>query len=66
MNLKDFFKTKRQGLEGKALRDACSAAAQCVQAVHSSRLVYWTDLKPENFVVINDDSKRRWHSDQRY
>lgn len=54
-NLKDYFKTKRQGLEGKALRDAAAAAAQCVQAVHSSRLV-WTDLKPENFVVINDKS----------
>ena len=56
MNLKEFFKTKRQGLEGKALRDAAVAAAQCVQAVHSSRLV-WTDLKPENFVVINDESE---------
>ncbi len=55
MNLRDYFKTKRQGLEGKALRDAAVAAAQCVQAVHSSRLV-WTDLKPENFVIINDES----------
>jgi len=54
-NLKDFFKARRSGLEGKALRDAASAAAQCVQAVHSSKLV-WTDLKPENFVVIDDKS----------
>lgn len=37
-------------LEGKELRDAASAAAQCISAVHGSNLV-WTDMKTENFVV---------------
>jgi serine/threonine protein kinase len=44
--------TNRGRLEGKELRDACMAAAQCVQALHSVGLV-WTDLKTENFVVMN-------------
>eukprot|EP00956_Cyclotella_meneghiniana_P016299 scaffold25646_cov64-Cyclotella_meneghiniana.AAC.4 len=48
----------RQGepLRGRALRDAAAAAGQCVQAVHSSGLV-WTDLKTENFVVVGNDNK---------
>jgi serine/threonine protein kinase len=37
-------------LQGKDLRDAASSAAQCLQAVHQSGLV-WTDMKTENFVV---------------
>ena len=37
-------------LEGKELRDAAVAAAQCIQAIHGSGLV-WTDMKTENFVV---------------
>lgn len=37
-------------LEGRRLRGAAAAAAQCLQAVHGSSLV-WTDLKTENFVV---------------
>lgn len=40
-------------LDGKELRDAAAAAAQCLQAVHSSGLV-WTDMKTENFVVGED------------
>lgn len=40
-------------LTGRDLRDAVAAAAQCLQAVHSSRLV-WTDMKTENFVVAED------------
>lgn len=40
-------------LDGKELRDAASAAAQCLQAVHDSGLV-WTDMKTENFVVTED------------
>lgn len=40
-------------LQGKELRDATAAAAQCLQAVHSSGLV-WTDLKTENFIVADD------------
>lgn len=55
-NLRDFFKGRKGGLKGRALRDAAAAAAQCLQAVHSSKLV-WTDLKPENFVLISDNSE---------
>jgi len=40
-------------LEGKELRDAAAAAAQCLQAVHDSGLV-WTDMKTENFVVTKE------------
>lgn len=40
-------------LEGRELRDAASAAAQCIQAVHGSGLV-WTDMKSENFIVTSD------------
>lgn len=47
------FLTSRGRLEGKELRDACIAAAQCVQALHNVGLV-WTDLKTENFVVMSD------------
>lgn len=43
----------RGKLEGKELRDACMSAAQCVQALHNVGLV-WTDLKTENFVVMNN------------
>jgi len=42
-------------LRGRALRDAAASAGQCIQAVHSSGLV-WTDLKTENFVVVMDDN----------
>jgi hypothetical protein len=47
----------RQGepLRGRALRDAAAAAGQCIQAVHSSNLV-WTDLKTENFIVVGSDN----------
>ena len=40
-------------LEGKELRDAAAAAAQCLQAVHNSGLV-WTDMKTENFIVTKE------------
>lgn len=43
-----------RGFEGKAMRDAASAALQCVQAMHSSGIV-WTDLKTENFVIVSDE-----------
>jgi serine/threonine protein kinase len=39
-------------LQGKQLRDSAVAAVQCLQAMHSSNLV-WTDMKPENFVVTD-------------
>lgn len=40
-------------LNGPELREAAVAAAQCIQAVHASNLV-WTDMKSENFVVTAD------------
>ena len=43
-----------RGFEGRAMRDAASAALQCVQAMHSSGLV-WTDLKTENFVIVSEE-----------
>merc|ERR1712071_644232 len=43
-----------KGLVGKSMRDAAAAAGQCIQAMHSSNLV-WTDLKPENFVLTVDE-----------
>jgi len=51
-DLKSFLNSRGR-LEGKELRDACIAAAQCVQALHNVGLV-WTDLKTENFVVMKD------------
>ena len=49
-------------LRGRALRDAAASAGQCIQAVHSSNLV-WTDLKTENFVVVNYDNLNKEVSD---
>lgn len=46
---------KGMPLRGRALRDAAASAGQCIQAVHSSNLV-WTDLKTENFIVIGNDN----------
>jgi serine/threonine protein kinase len=43
-----------QGLDGPALRNAAEVAAQCLQSMHSSGVV-WTDLKAENLVVIGED-----------
>ena len=43
-----------RGFEGKAMRDAASAALQCIQAMHSSGIV-WTDLKTENFVIVSEE-----------
>jgi len=40
-------------LEGGLLRDAVTAAVQCVEAIHNADLV-WTDLKAENFVVVEE------------
>jgi serine/threonine protein kinase len=49
IDLKRYISVNGQ-LEGRRLRDAAAAAAQCIQAIHSSKLV-WTDMKTENFVV---------------
>jgi len=46
---------KGMPLRGRALRDAAASAGQCIQAVHSSNLV-WTDLKTENFIVIGNNN----------
>lgn len=46
---------KGMPLRGRALRDAAASAGQCIQAVHSSNLV-WTDLKTENFIVIGKNN----------
>lgn len=51
-DLKSFL-TARGRLEGKELREACISAAQCLQACHGAGLV-WTDLKTENFVVMQN------------
>eukprot|EP00746_Dinoflagellata_sp_MGD_P165547 gnl/MRDRNA2_/MRDRNA2_94876_c0_seq1.p1 gnl/MRDRNA2_/MRDRNA2_94876_c0~~gnl/MRDRNA2_/MRDRNA2_94876_c0_seq1.p1 ORF type:complete len:397 (-),score=53.22 gnl/MRDRNA2_/MRDRNA2_94876_c0_seq1:416-1606(-) len=47
----------RGGLTGNALRDVASTAAQCVHAMHSSSMA-WTDLKPENFIVMKDETSQ--------
>lgn len=53
-NLKDVMAARmNQGLAGKSMRQAAVALAQCIQAMHTSNLV-WTDLKAENFVVVSD------------
>ena len=53
-NLRTLFDARNfKGLEGTAMRQAAVAIAQCIQAIHSSGLV-WTDLKAENFVVISN------------
>lgn len=50
--------TTRGGLTGSDLRRAAVNVCRCVEAMHSSGLV-WTDLKAENFVLIgkNQDVK---------
>jgi len=53
-NLKSVLSSRmNRGLSGRAMRNASSSAAQCIQAMHTSGLV-WTDLKAENFVVLPD------------
>lgn len=49
MDLKRYVALNGQ-LNGRDLRSAAAAAAQCLQAVHGSGLV-WTDMKTENFIV---------------
>jgi len=43
-----------QGLTGQAMRDVAFAAGQCIQAMHTSNMV-WTDLKTENFVIMEEE-----------
>lgn len=42
---------KGMPLRGRALRDTAVSVCQCIQAIHSSSLV-WSDLKTENFIVV--------------
>lgn len=51
MDLKTFIE-QNGPLQGKVLRECAVAAVQCLQALHSSNLV-WTDMKAENFVVTD-------------
>lgn len=54
-NLKQFLDQRwGKGLSGRAMRDVASIAGQCIQAIHSSSLV-WTDLKTENFVIMEEE-----------
>lgn len=53
-NLKEWMSISRgAGLRGKEMREVAVAAGQCIQAMHSCKLV-WTDLKTENFVVVSN------------
>jgi len=42
------------GMEGDDLKEALFSVAQCLDSIHGARMV-WTDLKTENFVVVEDD-----------
>mmetsp|Transcript_27383 Transcript_27383/g.41452 ORF Transcript_27383/g.41452 Transcript_27383/m.41452 type:complete len:753 (+) Transcript_27383:44-2302(+) len=53
-DLREFIDRQNDGLAPRDLRDAASAAAQCLDAIHSAKLV-WTDLKSENFVVFDTE-----------
>ena len=55
-NLRNYLSTKTGGLNGSQLRRAAVAIARCVEAMHSSGLV-WTDLKAENFVLVGQEVK---------
>ena len=54
-NLRNYL-TKKGGLKGSQLRKAAVAISRCVEAMHSSGLV-WTDLKAENFVLVGQEVK---------
>lgn len=47
---------ERGGLDERLLRNAAKAAAECMQAMHTSGYV-WTDLKTQNFVTVGDGAK---------
>lgn len=55
-DLREFIDRQQQedGVAPRDLRDAASAAAQCLDAIHAAKLV-WTDLKSENFVVFDTE-----------
>eukprot|EP00980_Cylindrotheca_fusiformis_P007734 scaffold1640_cov101-Cylindrotheca_fusiformis.AAC.1 len=43
------------GLNGEALKEALYSINQCMESFHSARMV-WTDMKTENFVIVEDES----------
>ena len=51
-NLRSYLSGTRDGLSGRDLRKACVNICRCLEAMHSSGLV-WTDLKAENFVLVS-------------
>jgi len=55
-NLKEHLRRTGHALEGEALREAAKSALQCIAAVHSTGLV-WTDVKAENFIVMEEPSE---------
>lgn len=52
-NLRTFLSESKGGLDGRDLRKASVNICRCVEAMHSSGLV-WTDLKAENFVLVGE------------
>ncbi len=52
-NLRVFLTNSKSGLTGGELRKAAVSVSRCVEAMHSSGLV-WTDLKAENFVLVSN------------
>mmetsp|Transcript_12525 Transcript_12525/g.29346 ORF Transcript_12525/g.29346 Transcript_12525/m.29346 type:complete len:505 (+) Transcript_12525:173-1687(+) len=56
-NLRTYASESRGGLTGSDLRKAAVGVCRCVEAMHSSGLV-WTDLKAENFVLFGDGEVR--------
>ena len=51
-NLRAYLSERKSGLSGSDLRRAAYNIVRCIEAMHSSGLV-WTDLKTENFVVMS-------------
>lgn len=47
------FVQENGALKGSQLQEAAATAAECVQTVHSSNMV-WTELKADNFIVQED------------
>uniref|UniRef100_A0A7S4UNE4 Protein kinase domain-containing protein n=1 Tax=Ditylum brightwellii TaxID=49249 RepID=A0A7S4UNE4_9STRA len=59
MDLQEYmYQRDRVGLSSRAMRDAAHSAGKCIQAIHSSNMV-WTDLKTDNFVVIGEDTDEK-------
>lgn len=55
-DLKAVIAQRGGGLDPKTLRKAAKAAAECLQAMQTTGYV-WTDLKPQNFVLVGDGVK---------